>query len=184
MIVAVSVDSDGRRQLLGMDIGHSEAEPFWTAFLRTGPARRETGHLRRPRRHQGGHLQAAVCHLAALPRPLHAQSLGPCRQEWQARRLRVHRHRLRVGNARSGKPAVAFCGRSGATQTTQADHPDGRRRTRHASLHDFPQGTSHKASQHESYREAQRRDQAQDRGRRHLPQRSAITRLMDAILME
>lgn len=33
-IVAVGVNSDGRREVLGMDIGPSEAEPFWTAFLR------------------------------------------------------------------------------------------------------------------------------------------------------
>jgi transposase-like protein len=34
VIIAVGVNSDGRREILGMDIGPSEAEPFWTAFLR------------------------------------------------------------------------------------------------------------------------------------------------------
>ena len=34
VIIAVGVNSDGRREVLGMDIGASEAEPFWTAFLR------------------------------------------------------------------------------------------------------------------------------------------------------
>ncbi|MGY4353132.1 transposase-like protein [Bradyrhizobium sp. GM7.3] len=34
MIIAVGVNSDGRREVLGMDIGPSEAETFWTAFLR------------------------------------------------------------------------------------------------------------------------------------------------------
>jgi transposase-like protein len=34
VIVAVGVNSDGRREMLGMDIGPSEAETFWTAFLR------------------------------------------------------------------------------------------------------------------------------------------------------
>src|SRR5579885_2248306 len=34
VIVAVGVNSDGRREVLGMDIGPSEAEPFWTEFLR------------------------------------------------------------------------------------------------------------------------------------------------------
>ena len=34
VIVAVGVNSDGRRGVLGMDIGPSEAETFWTAFLR------------------------------------------------------------------------------------------------------------------------------------------------------
>ena len=32
--VAVGVNTDGRREVLGMDIGQSEAETFWTAFLR------------------------------------------------------------------------------------------------------------------------------------------------------
>ena len=34
VIVAVGVNSDGRREVLGMDIGPSEGETFWTAFLR------------------------------------------------------------------------------------------------------------------------------------------------------
>jgi putative transposase len=33
-IIAVGVNSDGRREVLGMEIGASEAEPFWTGFLR------------------------------------------------------------------------------------------------------------------------------------------------------
>src|ERR1700686_47535 len=34
VIIAVGANSDGRREVLGMDIGPSEAETFWTAFLR------------------------------------------------------------------------------------------------------------------------------------------------------
>ncbi len=34
VIVAVAVNGDGRREVLGMDIGPSEAETFWTEFLR------------------------------------------------------------------------------------------------------------------------------------------------------
>lgn len=34
VIVAVGVNTDGRREVLGMDIGPSEAETFWTGFLR------------------------------------------------------------------------------------------------------------------------------------------------------
>ena len=34
VIVAVGATPEGRREVLGMDIGLSEAEPFWTAFLR------------------------------------------------------------------------------------------------------------------------------------------------------
>ncbi len=34
VIVAVGVNADGRREVLGVDIGPSEAETFWTEFLR------------------------------------------------------------------------------------------------------------------------------------------------------
>ncbi len=33
--IAVSVNADGRREVLGMAVGSSEAEPFWLDFLRT-----------------------------------------------------------------------------------------------------------------------------------------------------
>jgi putative transposase len=35
VIVAVAVNTDGQRQVLGMKVGASEAEPFWTDFLRS-----------------------------------------------------------------------------------------------------------------------------------------------------
>jgi putative transposase len=34
-IIAVAVNTEGRREVLGMATGPSEAEPFWTAFLRS-----------------------------------------------------------------------------------------------------------------------------------------------------
>ena len=35
VIIAVGVNTDGRREVLGMTVGHSEAEPFWAEFLRS-----------------------------------------------------------------------------------------------------------------------------------------------------
>lgn len=35
VIIAVAVNTDGMREVLGMAIGPSEAEPFWTSFLRS-----------------------------------------------------------------------------------------------------------------------------------------------------
>jgi transposase-like protein len=35
VIVAVAVNTDGRREVLGMTVGNSEAEPFWSEFLRS-----------------------------------------------------------------------------------------------------------------------------------------------------
>jgi putative transposase len=52
VIIAVGVNSDGRREVLGMAIGSSEAEPFWTGLPAQAeaarPARREAGGLRCP----------------------------------------------------------------------------------------------------------------------------------------
>jgi putative transposase len=33
-VASIHVNTDGRREVLGMDIGPSEAETFWTSFLR------------------------------------------------------------------------------------------------------------------------------------------------------
>ena len=35
VIIAVGVNTDGVREILGLEIGPSEAEPFWTSFLRS-----------------------------------------------------------------------------------------------------------------------------------------------------
>jgi putative transposase len=35
VIIAVAVNPDGRREVLGLAVGPSEAEPFWTDFLRS-----------------------------------------------------------------------------------------------------------------------------------------------------
>jgi putative transposase len=41
VIIAVGVNDDGRREVLGMTVGASEAETFWTEFLRCLPS---SGH--------------------------------------------------------------------------------------------------------------------------------------------
>ena len=39
VIIAVAVNTDGRREVLGLAVGPSEAEPFWSKFLRSLTAR-------------------------------------------------------------------------------------------------------------------------------------------------
>ncbi len=34
-IIAVAVNADGRREIIGLCVGPSEAETFWTEFLRS-----------------------------------------------------------------------------------------------------------------------------------------------------
>jgi len=91
VIVAVGVNSDGRREVLGMDIGPSEAETFWTEFLRK-LARRGL---------RGVKLVISDAHegiKAAIAKVLHAS--------WQ--RCRVHFMRNVLAHAgRQGRRVVA-----------------------------------------------------------------------------
>ncbi len=91
LIVAVAVNSDGRREVLGMDIGPSEAETFWTEFLRKLARRGLRGvKLVISDAHEG--IKAAVAKV------LHAS--------WQ--RCRVHFMRNVLAHAgRQGRRVVA-----------------------------------------------------------------------------
>jgi putative transposase len=91
VIVAVAVSGDGRREVLGMDIGPSEAETFWTEFLRKLARRGLRGvKLVISDAHEG--LKAAVAKV------LHAS--------WQ--RCRVHFMRNALAHAgKSGRRVVA-----------------------------------------------------------------------------
>ena len=91
VIVAVGVNSDGRREVLGMDIGPSEAETFWTEFLRKLARRGLRGvKLVISDAHEG--IKAAVAKV------LHAS--------WQ--RCRVHFMRNVLAHAgRQGRRVVA-----------------------------------------------------------------------------
>ena len=86
--VAVAVNDQGRREVLGMAIGASEAETFWTEFLRgLGPARAErcqAGDRRRPQGAEGGRYpdsqrqppSAAACISCATCSPMPAAKAG------------------------------------------------------------------------------------------------------------
>jgi transposase-like protein len=91
VIVAVGANSDGRREVLGLDIGPSEAETFWTAFLRKLARRGLTGvKLVVSDAHEG--LKAAVSKLLSAT--------------WQ--RCRVHFMRNVLAHAgRSGRRVVS-----------------------------------------------------------------------------
>ena len=56
VVIATGVTADGRREVLGFDVGDSEDGAFWTAFLRSLKARglaAPAGDLRRPHRAEG-----------------------------------------------------------------------------------------------------------------------------------
>ena len=105
VIIAVGVNSDGRREVLGMDIGPSEAEPFWTAFLRKLTRRGLRGvKLVISDAHEG--IKAAVSKLLCAT--------------WQ--RCRVHFMRNALAHAgKSGRRVVsAFIGTAFAQETPEA----------------------------------------------------------------
>ena len=130
-IVAVGVNSDGRREVLGMDIGPSLArrpairfpKGRGTAVPRRGggdlldrvpaqarparPARRQPRDLRRPRRHQDGGRQGPVRHLAEVPGSFRKERAGPRRQERAPGGRRLHRHRLRPERRRCRQEPMA-----------------------------------------------------------------------------
>jgi transposase-like protein len=91
VIIAVGVNDDGRREILGMTVGASEAETFWTEFLRSLARRGLRGvKLAISDAHEG--LKAAVAKV------LHAS--------WQ--RCRVHTMRNLLAHAgRQGRGVAA-----------------------------------------------------------------------------
>ena len=92
VIVAVGVNADGRREVLGMDIGPSEAETFWTEFLRK---------LRR-RGLRGVKLVVSDAHegIAAVAKLMHAT--------WQRCRVHTMRNALAHAGKSSRRVVSAF----------------------------------------------------------------------------
>jgi hypothetical protein len=176
-IVAVGVNSDGRREVLGIDFGASEAETPHPELVEgldrvpgqaqaPRPGRRQAGDLRGARGHQVRRRQGVPGDLATTPRALDAQRPGACRPQRPSRRLRLHRHRLRAERRRERQPAVAPRRRPAPPEAAEARRPDGRRRARRAGLHELPGPAPRQAALDQPPGAAQRRDQAAHRCRR------------------
>ena len=112
VIVAVGANSDGRREVLGLDIGPSEAESFWTGFLRKLARRGLRGvKLVVSDAHEG--IKAAVAKVLSAT--------------WQ--RCRVHFMRNALAHAeRSGRRVVsAFIATAFAQDAAEAARQQWRR---------------------------------------------------------
>ncbi len=68
VIIAVGVNGDGRREVLGMDIGPSEAETFWvvSAFIATAFAQNDAGAAKGQWRKVADQLRPKLPKLATL----------------------------------------------------------------------------------------------------------------------
>jgi transposase-like protein len=105
VIIAVGVNSDGRREVLGMDIGPSEAETFWTEFLRKLARRGLRGvKLVISDAHEG--LKAAIA------RVLHAT--------WQRCRVHLMRNLLAHAGRQGRGVASAFIATAFAQEDVEA----------------------------------------------------------------
>jgi putative transposase len=105
VIVAVGVNNDGRREVLGMDIGPSEAEPFWTDFLRKLTRRGLRGvKLVISDAHEG--IKAAVA------RVLHST--------WQRCRVHFMRNALAHASRQGRRVASAFIATAFAQDDAEA----------------------------------------------------------------
>ena len=173
--VAVAVNDQGRREILGMPIGASKAETFWTEFLRSLTRRGLCGvKLVIADDHKG--LKAAATRI-----------LGATSQ-----RCRVHFMRNLLAHAgRQGQRVVsAFIATAFAqddadsaaaqwrlvaepaqVQGAEARCPHGRGPARRPRIHDLPQGAPPEVAFDQSDRTAPCRDQAPHKRRRYLPQR-------------
>jgi putative transposase len=79
-IIAVAANTDGRREIIGLGIGPSEAETFWTEFLRSLKARGLGGvRLVISDAHTG--LKAAIA--ASSRRPGSAAAFTGCATRWR-----------------------------------------------------------------------------------------------------
>jgi hypothetical protein len=181
-VVAVACDAEGRRRIVGLHIGPSEAETFWSAFLKSLAKRGPKGVKPVvPDAHEG--LRAAVarafgaarqrCRVAApLPRPPDEERPGLCADG----PADDGRGRAAPGlpAARSGRhPAdLAARRRPVAAALAQARHADGRERGGRARLHGVSCRPPDEAALGEHAGAAEQRGEAPRRRRRHLPLRA------------
>ena len=112
VIVAVGVNTDGRREALGMTMGHSETKPFWGEFLRSLARRGLRGTKLVISDAQEG-LKAAITEILNATRQhcrVHvmrvtrkhafARRLGRRGQDAVPHRVSLDRHRLCPGRCR------------------------------------------------------------------------------------
>ncbi len=111
-ILAIGVNADGQREVLGLDVGPSEAATFWTEFLRKLVARGLSGvELVISDAHEG--IKAAVARVLST--------------SWQHCRVHFLRN-ARAHGAKSGRKLIAaFIGAAFAEETPEAAHREWRR---------------------------------------------------------
>jgi putative transposase len=152
-IIAVAVNTEGRREIIGIGIGPSEAEPFWSAFLegpgQARPRRRQAGDLRRARGLAQRHYPRPRRHLAEvsgaldekMPAARAKRTRDGCRRDPAG--VLAARRRCRAAD-------LATRRRSAAPALAQARCADGPQRARRLGLHGLPQPSPDQITFHQS----------------------------------
>ena len=175
VIVAVAVNTEGQRQVIGMKVGPSEAETFWTEFLRS--------LMRRGLR--GVKLVISDAHLG-----LKAAAAKVLKATWQRCRVHFMRNALAYANKTQRRMVSATIATVFAQDSADAAHQQWRAvadqlRTKLPKLGSFMDGAEHEVLSymnfpkahwlqihtHQPAGAAERRDQAAHQRRGHLPQR-------------
>jgi transposase-like protein len=107
VIIAVGVSTDGRREVLGMTVGHSEVEPFWVEFPRSLTRRGLRGVKLVVSDAHGG-LKAAI-----------SKILGAT---WHDCRVHVMRNALAYAGKAPRRIVVALIGTAFAQNDAEAAH--------------------------------------------------------------
>ena len=106
VIIAAGVSADGRREVLGMDIGPSEAETFWTEFL-LKPRRRGLRDVKLVVSDAHGGIKAAVSKLMNAT--------------WQRCRVHAMRNALAHAGKSSRRVVSAFMAAAFAQDSAEAE---------------------------------------------------------------
>ena len=148
VVVATAVNTEGQREILGMDVGTSEDGAFWLAFLRSLTARGLSGvELVISDAHQG--LKDAIATVFA------GAAWQRCRTHFMTNLLTRVPKRAQPGvatmvrtiyqqitpeEAHSQLDRVGPSGGATAGALPTSGGPAGRRRARHPGIHQFPSG--------------------------------------------
>jgi transposase-like protein len=164
-IIAVACDAEGHREIVGLHIGPSEAETFWSSFLKSLVKRGLKGvKLVVSDAHEG--LKAAI-----------ARVLGAT---WQRCRVHWMRNALaHVGKAQQSmasaalrqaflQPDQASCRRPAPPSVAEAWHADGRERGRRPRLHVLPRPAQNQAALDQHPGAAEQGGETPGRRGRHL----------------
>ena len=142
VVVATAVNGEGRREIIGMDVGTSEDGAFWLpscAHCRQGPRRGEAGGLGRSSGAPGRYRhRLRRSQLATVPHPLHDQPAHSGPQERSAQGGHPGAHHLPAAVSAGGAcpTRAGDCSAPGPVPTGRLS--TGRGRTRRPGLLQLP----------------------------------------------